>query len=39
MRDIHDYRGESEPVRYALPEIVGDEFVGRREELLADILT
>ena len=33
MRDVYDHRGENEPVRYALPEIVGDEFVGRREEL------
>ena len=23
----------NQPMRYALPEIVGDEFVGRREEL------
>ncbi|MFQ5858492.1 MAG: hypothetical protein ACE5LU_23075, partial [Anaerolineae bacterium] len=27
------YESDDQPVRYALPEIVGDEFVGRREEL------
>ena len=33
MHDVYDHRDENEPVRYALPEYVGDEFVGRRKEL------
>ena len=35
MRNVYDRGNENEnkPVRYALPEYVGDEFVGRREEL------